>query len=60
MGEVTSGVNFIVNIEELVLTFRSEMFEAVYGEGIVTRRLSLHLVDGGFKFYDGEWYLGFL
>ena len=60
MGEVTGGVNFIVDIKELVLTSRSEVFEAVYGEGIVAGRFSLHLVDGGFKFYDGEWYIGFL
>ena len=60
MGEVTGEVNFIVNIKEFMLTSRSEVFEAVNGEGVVTRRFSLHLVDGGFKFYDGEWYIGFL
>ena len=36
------------------------MFEAVYGKGVMTGGFSLHFVDGGFKFRDGEWYIGFL
>ena len=60
LRKVTGGIYFIINVKELVLTSRTKMFEAVYGKGVMTGGFSLHLVDGGFKFCDGEWYIGFL
>ena len=60
LWEVACGVYFVINVKELVLTSRTKMLEAVYGKGIVTGGFSLHFVDSGFKFYNGEWYIGFL
>ena len=60
LWKVAGGVYFIINVKKLVLTSGTKMFKAVYGEGVVTRGFSLHFVNGGFKFYNGEWYIGFL
>ena len=60
LWKVTGGIYFIINVKELVLTSRTKMFEAVYGEGVMTGGFSLHFINGGFKFYNGEWYIGFL
>ena len=43
-----------------MLTSGSKMFEAVDGEGVMSRRFSFHFVDGSFKFYNRKWYIGFL
>ena len=60
LWEGPGGVDFVIDVKELVLTSRTEMFKAVYGEGIMAGVFSLHFVNGGFKFYDGEWYIGFM
>ena len=60
LWEDAGGVNFVINLKELVLSSRTKMFKAIYGEGIVTGGLSLHFVNGSLKFYDSEWYIGFL
>ena len=60
LWEDAGEVDFVINVKELVLTSRTEMFKAIYGEGIMTGGFSLHFVNGGFKFYDSKWYIGFL
>ena len=60
LWKVAGGVYFIVNVKELMLTSRTKMFKAVYSKGGMAGGFSLHFVDGGFKFCNGEWYVGFL
>ena len=57
LREDASGEYFINDLEELVLTSRFEVFKAIYGKGVMSRGFSLHFVNGGFKFHDGEWYI---
>ena len=60
LWEGPGGVDFVIDVKELVLTSRTEMFKAVYGEGVMTGGFSLHFINGGFKFYDGEWCICFI
>ena len=60
LREDASGEDFIINIEESVLTSWSEVFKAVYGKGVMSRGFSLHFVNGGLKFHDGEWFICFI
>ena len=58
--EVAGGEDFVVNIEEPVLTSWSEVFKAVYGKGVMSRGFSLHFVNGSLKFHDGKWFICFI
>ena len=58
--EVAGGVDYVVNINETVLSPWSEVFKAVYSKSIMSGNFSLHFINGSLKFHDGEWFLCFV
>ena len=60
LREDANGKDFIIDIKEPVLTSRSEVLEAIYGKGVMSRGFSLHFANGGLKFHEHEWFIWFI
>ena len=60
LWEDARGVDFVVDVKELVLTSRTKMFKAIYSEGVMSGGFSLHFINGNLKFHDGKWFICFI